>query len=180
MMLRHSQYVGLLRLLATRHKKIQHTDAAPRFVRLVVSQDPQMRVVDMHELVTKIIGRGIKPGLGQQVLVAESCVTDYLDNTGDNRQRLRHAAFLVLVQVKLNDHDAIEVALDETEQTAEEIMGGLEHQLSGQVKVRVLPASLRSEAIGPLGDGTWYGTRLDFDFTTPASAALAYNPNAFN
>lgn len=179
MMLRHSHYVGLLRELATRHQLIQHSEAAPRFARIVTSIDPLQRVVDLHELSEKILGRRIKPGPGQQVLVVESLQTDYQGGVGDNRTRLRHGAFLVLQQVPKNDHDAIEAAIDLTEQTAEELIGALENRLAGQVKVRLLPESLGSDAIGPLGDGTWYGTRMDFDFTNPASAALAYNPSAF-
>jgi hypothetical protein len=180
MMLRHSEYIAQLRTLATRHKQIQHTDAAPRFVRIVVAQDPQMRIYDMAELVSKITGRGVKLGVGKQVLVAESCLTDYSDNGGDNRTRVRHAAYMVLVQVpSASAHDAIEAALDATEQTGEELFGALEHALASQVKVRVVAGSLRSESIGPLGDGTWFGTRFDFDFTTPASGALRYNPDAF-
>ncbi|MBO0360744.1 hypothetical protein J0X19_22475 [Hymenobacter sp. BT186] len=179
MMLRHSQYVGLLRELATRHKQIQHTPAAPRFARILVSQDPFQRQVDMHELTT-IIGRTLKAGPGQQVLVVESCVTDYQDNLGDNRTRLRHAAYMVLTQVpSATDHNAVEAALDATEQTGEELFGALEHQLATQVKVRVLAGSLGAESIGPLANSTWFGTRFDFDFTTPASGALRYHPDAF-
>jgi hypothetical protein len=178
MMLRHSHYVGLLRTLATTHKRIQHTPAAPRFARIVISVDPMQRVVDMHELGQLL--KKLKAGPGDQVLVVESCTTDYLDNGGDNRQRRRHGAYMVLQNVKsATDHDAIEAALDETEVTAEEIVGGIEHGLAGQVKVRLIPGSLGGDSIGPLGDGTWYGHRMDFDFTTPASAALAYNPAAF-
>ena len=179
MILRHSHYVGLLRELATRHKLIQHSEAAPRFARIITSIDPLQRIVDLHELSEKILGRRLKPGTGQQVLVVESLQTDYQGGVGDNRTRVRHGAYMVLQQVPTRDYDAIEAAIDATETTAEELMGGFEKALEGQVKVRVLPESLGSDAIGPLGDGTWYGTRLDFDFTTPASAALAYNPNAF-
>lgn len=174
--------MGLLRTLATTHKRILHTEALPRFVRIIVSQDPYLRQADMAELVSKITGRAgkTKPPVGSQVLVAESCVTDYRDNGGDNRQRVRQAAFMVLMQVpSATAHDAIEQALDDTEQTAEELMGAIEHALQGQVKVRITPGSLASESLGPLGDGTWYGTRLDFEFTTPATAALAYKPDAF-
>ncbi|PJJ59447.1 hypothetical protein [Hymenobacter chitinivorans] len=181
MLLRHSQYVGLLRQLAMTHKRIQHTAALSRFARIIVAQDPYQRQAEMHEL-TKVIGRTgkVKPPAGSHVLVAESCVTDYRDNQGDNRQRVRHGAFMVLQQVpSATDNDAIELALDDTEQTAEEIMGAIEHALQGQVKVRITPGSLASESLGPLGDGTWYGTRLDFEFTTPATAALAYKPDAF-
>jgi hypothetical protein len=179
MMHRHSQYVGLLRELATKHQLIQHREASPRFARIITSIDPLQRVVDLHELSEKILGRRLKPGPGQQVLVVESLQTDYQGGVGDNRTRLRHGAFLVLQQVPKNDYDAIEAAIDRTEQTAEELIGALEYRLAGQVKVRILPESLGSDAIGPLGDGTWYGTRMDFDFTNPASAALAYNPSAF-
>ncbi|GAA3954120.1 hypothetical protein [Hymenobacter algoricola] len=178
-MLRHSQYVGLLRTLATTHKKIQHTPVAPRFARVIISVDPMQRVVDMHELGTLLTK--LKAGPGAQVLVVESCTTDYLDNGGDNRQRRRHGAFMVLQKLKSNtDYDAIEHALDATEITAEQIVGGIEQHLAGQVKVRLVPGSLAGDDIGPLGDGTWYGHRMDFDFTTPASAALAYDSSAFN
>ncbi|WP_400194044.1 hypothetical protein [Hymenobacter sp. B81] len=178
-MLRHSEYIALLRNLATRHVSIGHTPAASRFARIVVSIDPLQRVVDLHEFTNNVLGARLKPALGQQVLVVESCQTDYLDNGGDNRTRLRHAAFMVLQQVKANDHDAVEAALDATEETAEDLIGGIEFLLADQVKVRIQPNSLGSDSIGPLGDGTWYGTRMDFDFTTPATAALAYKPYKF-
>lgn len=179
MMHRHSQYVGLLRTLATKHRLIQHSEATPRFARIVTSIDPLQRVVDLHELSEKILGRRLKPGPGQQVLVVESLQTDYKSNGGDNRTRVRHGAFMVLQQVPGRDHDAIEAAIDATETTGEQLWGALEHRLADQVKVRLVDESLGSDAIGPLGDGTWYGTRFDFDFTTPASAALAYNPDVF-
>lgn len=180
MMLRHSQYVSLLRELATRHRLIQHTPAVARFARVIVSIDPFQKAVDLAEMTENQLGRFYRQGATSQMLVVESCHTQYLDNGGDNRQRRRSGAFYVFQKLaNPQSQDQIEAAIDATEQTGEEIMGGLLHALLGQVKVRVDEKSITSDTIGPIGDGTWYGTRFDFDFTTPATAALVYNPAAF-
>ncbi|MBC6698868.1 hypothetical protein [Hymenobacter sp. BT190] len=176
--MRTTDYNSLFRGLATRHKLIQHTEAAPRYARIVVSIDPYQKVVDMHELMTKIIGVRLKPGPGEQVLVVESFHTLYRE-AGDNRTRLRSGAFMVLQQVKTKNHDAIELVLDATEQTGEQLLGAILADRKYQVKYRFDPGSITSDELGPLGDGTWYGTRFDFDFVTPANQALAYTPDAF-
>ena len=48
------------------------------------------------------------------------------------------------------------------------------------VKVRWPIGAILSDAVGPLHDGTWYGTRFDFKIISPANAALAYNAAAFS
>lgn len=179
-MLRHSQYVALLRDLATRHQKIKHTPEVPRFARVVVSIDPFQKQVDLAEMAETQLGRNFQPGSTTQMLVVESCHTQYLDNGGDNKQRRRSGAFYVFQQVETaKDQDEIEAAIDATEETGEQILAAVLHSLAGQVKVRIDEKSITSDTIGPIGDGTWYGTRFDFDFTTPATAALAYNPAVF-
>ncbi|MCA8830521.1 hypothetical protein [Hymenobacter pini] len=180
-MLRHSQYVAVFRDLATRHQLIQHSPAQPRFARVVVSIDPFQKQVDLAEMARTQLGRYYKAGATNQMLVVESCHTQYLDNGGDNKQRRRSGAFYVFQKIAdSNNQDQIEQAIDATEQTGEQILAAVLHQLSGQVKVRIDEKSITSDTIGPIGDGTWYGTRWDFDFTTPATAALAYNPSVFN
>jgi hypothetical protein len=179
-MLRHSQYVAVFRDLATRHALIRHSAATPRFARVVVSIDPLQRQVDLAEMAEKHLGRHYKPGDTTQTLIVESCHTQYLDNGGDNRQRRRSGAFYVLQKLpKGFTQDDVELAIDASEQTGEQILGALLHQLSDQVKVRLDEKSITGDTIGPVGDGTWYGTRFDFDFTTPANAALAYTPAVF-
>ncbi|WBO86244.1 hypothetical protein [Hymenobacter yonginensis] len=180
-MLRHSQYVALFRDLATRHHKIQHSPQVSRFARVVVSIDPFQKQVDLAEMAQTQLGRHYAPGSTSQMLVVESCHTQYLDNGGDNKQRRRSGAFYVFEKLPKNfTEDQVEAAIDATEQTGEQILAAVLHQLSGQVKVRLDEKSISSDTIGPIGDGTWYGTRFDFDFTNPASAALAYNPAAFS
>ncbi|OWP62876.1 hypothetical protein CDA63_11705 [Hymenobacter amundsenii] len=181
MLLRHSQYVALFRDLATRHQLIQHTPAVVRFARVVVSIDPFQKIVDLAEMTENMLGRYYKPGATSQVLVVESCHTQYLDNGGDHKQRRRSGAFYVFQKIaNPKDQDQVEVAIDASEQTGEQIMAAVLHALAGQVKVRVDEKSITADTIGPVGDGTWYGTRFDFDFTNPATAALAYNPAAFS
>lgn len=179
-MLRHSQYVARLRELATRHRLIQHTPQVVRFARVVVSIDPFQKAVDLAEMTENMLGRFYKAGATSQVLVVESCHTQYQDNGGDNKQRRRSGAYYVFQKVaNAKDPDQVEAAIDASEQTGEEVMAALLHSLNGQTKVRLDEKSITSDTIGPVGDGTWYGTRFDFDFTNPATAALAYNPTAF-
>ncbi|SHL87973.1 hypothetical protein [Hymenobacter psychrotolerans] len=179
-MLRHSQYVALFRDLATRHQKIQHSPKVPRFARVVVSIDPFQKQVDLAEMAEKQLGRHYAPGSTSQMLVVESCHTQYLDNGGDNRQRRRSGAFYVFQKLPKDfTQDDIELAIDATEETGEQLLAAVLHALAGQVKVRLDEKSISADTIGPIGDGSWYGTRFDFDFTNPATAALTYNPAAF-
>jgi hypothetical protein len=180
-MLRHSHYIAVLRELATRHQRIQHSPQVRRFARVIVSIDPFQKQVDLAEMAEAQLGRYYQPGSTSQMLVVESCHTQYLDNGGDNKQRRRSGAYYVFEKVaNAKDQDAIEAAIDATEETGEQILGALLHMLAGQAKVRLDEKSITSDTIGPLGDGTWYGTRFDFDFINPANVVLAYNAAVFS
>jgi hypothetical protein len=178
-MLRQASYTATFRRWAERHKLIQHTDAAPRFARIIISADPLQRVADLHELTSKVLGVKLKPGPGQQVLVLEALQTSYRNNGGDNRTRVRSGAFYVLQQVDKNNRDTIDAALDATEETGEDILAAIIQELSAQVKIRLDESSITNDPATALGDGTWYGTRFDFDYTTPATPALTYSPAKF-
>lgn len=176
--MRNATYEGLFYRLASAHYLIRHRDDSPRFARVIVSVDPLQKQVDLLEMQETLLGRFLKPNPGEQVLVIESLQTAYRDNKGDNYQRQRRGAFFVLEQVldKAKSWDA----LDRTEQTGEDLLGAVLHEYRDQPKVaRWEVGSIQSDAVGPLHDGTWYGTRFDFEFFTPATAALTYNPAAF-
>jgi hypothetical protein len=176
--MRSSTYEGLFYHLAKSHQLIRHQDDEPRFARIVVSVDPLQRQVDLHEMQTVLLGRYLKPGAGQQVLVLESLQTAYQDNEGDNYQRKRRGAFFVLE--KVTDPKKAWETLDRTEQTGEELFGAILEKFSSDPKVRWQVGSLQADAVGPLGEGSnWYGTRFDFEFSTPATAALRFNPAVF-
>ena len=178
-LLRQSDYEATFKALAAAHKRIQHTDAAPRFARIVVSPDPYQRSVDLQDM-AKLLGKALKPGPGGQVLVIESLFTRYDENGGDNTKRVRHAAFYVLQKIATaGDLQAAGDVISQTEETGEQLYGKLQRDLADQVKVRLVPGSLTNDPVGPLASGLWYGTRFDFDFTTPGNAALAYHPDAF-
>ena len=176
--MRNSAYAALFKGLAERHVRIRHRDDSPRFARIIVSVDPMQRVMDLAELQTTLLGRFLQPGAGEQVLVLESMQTQFADNNGDNYTRQCRGAFFLLEQ-KTGTVDAWEI-LDRTEQTGEEILAAARQQYADQVKVRWPIGAILSDAVGPLHDGTWYGTRFDFDIISPANAALAYNPAAFS
>jgi hypothetical protein len=177
--MRHSDYTALFRGLAERHHLIRHRADSPRFARIVVSIDPLQRVVDLTEMQETLLGRFLKPNAGEQVLVLESFMTQYADNGGDNRTRRRKGAFFVLEQVASKRPDAVELALDRTEQTAEQVMAAVLHAYEDDFKTRFEVNGFTCDPVGPIGDGTWYGARFDFDWTEPANAALAYAPSAF-
>jgi len=176
--MRNATYEGLFYDLATSHQLIRHQDEAPRFARIIVSVDPMQKQVDLYEMQTTLLGRYLKPGAGEQVLVLESLQTAYQDNKGDNYQRARRGAFFVLEEVL--DKDKAWEALDRTEQTGEELLGAILEKFRDQPKVRWEVGSIQADAVGPVGEAlTWYGTRFDFEFFTPATAALRYNPAVF-
>lgn len=175
--MRNSTYAALFRTLSERHVRIRHREDSPRFARIIVSVDPLQRQVDMLEMQQVLLGRFLKPNAGEQVLVLESMQTSYSDNTSDNYQRRCRGAFFLLEQ-KSDEADAWEI-LDRTEQSGEEMLAAARHEFEENMKVRWPIGSILSDAIGPLHDGTWYGTRFDFEIISPANAGLAYNPAAF-
>ena len=176
--MRSATYEGLFHALAKRHKLIRHLDDQPRFARIVVSVDPMQKQVDLYEMQTTLLGSYLKPGAGEQVLVLESLQTAYQDNQGDNYQHRRRGAFFILEQVTEKGREW--EALDRTELTGEQLLGAVLEQFRDQPKVRFVVGSIQSDAVGPVGtDLTWYGTRFDFEFFTPATGALCYQPAAF-
>ncbi len=176
--MRSSTYEGLFYNLAKSHKLIRHQDEAPRFARLIVSVDPMQKQVDLYEMQTTLLGRYLKPRAGEQMLVLESLQTAYQDNAGDNYQRQRRGAFFVLEQV-LDKTKAWE-ALDRTEQTGEQLLGAVLEKFRDDPKVRWQVGSIQADAVGPVGEALdWYGTRFDFEFFTPATTALRFNPAVF-
>jgi hypothetical protein len=175
--MRNSAYAALFRSKAVTHNRIRHRDDSPRFARIIVSIDPLQRQVDLHEMQETLLGEFLKPNAGEQVMVLESMQTQYRDNQGDNYQRARRGAFFILEQVAPGVDPW--TLLDRTEQTGEEILGAILEEYAEDVQVRWPVASILSDAVGPLHDGTWYGTRFDIEFFTPANAALEYKPEAF-
>ncbi|MGI4867089.1 MAG: hypothetical protein ACRYFZ_24440 [Janthinobacterium lividum] len=176
--MRSSTYEGLFYTLAKSHELIRHQDDSPRFARIIVSVDPLQRQVDLHELQTVLLGRYLKPGAGQQVLVLESLQTVYRDNKGDNYQRQRRGAFFILE--KVSDPKTAWETLDRTEQTGEQLLAAVLHKFREDPRVRWEVGSINADAVGPLGEASnWYGTRFDFEFFTPATAALQFNPAVF-
>lgn len=176
--MRSSTYEGLFYNLAKSHQLIRHQDDAPRFARIIVSVDPMQKQVDLYEMQTTLLGRYLKPGAGEQVLVLESLQTAYRDNQGDNYQRQRRGAFFVLEQV-LDKAKAWE-ALDRTEQTGEQLLGAVLEKFRDDPKVRWQVGSIQADAVGPVGEALdWYGTRFDFEFFTSATAALRFDSAVF-
>ncbi|MGI4762330.1 MAG: hypothetical protein ACRYF0_16590 [Janthinobacterium lividum] len=175
--MRNAAYEGLFYELARTHNLIRHQDAAPRFARIIVSVDPMQKLADLAEMEETLLGRYLRPESGQQVLVLESLQSQVQDNQGDNQQLRRRGAFFVLQQAE-HARDAWRI-LDQTETTGEQLLGAVRHQLQDTPKIRLVLGSIALDAIGPIGDGTWYGTRFDFEFSTPATRALSYDPAAF-
>jgi hypothetical protein len=177
-LMRNATYEALFLRLASAHKLIRHSKDSPRFARIIVSVDPLQKQVDLIQMQETLLGRYLKPGAGEQVLVIESLQTQYKDNKGDNYQHQRRGAFFVLEQEK--DKNKAWASLDRTEQTGEELLGAILNEYQDKPnQARWEVGSIHSDAIGPIHDGTWYGTRFDFEFFTPATKALAYNPAAF-
>lgn len=178
--MRNAAYEGLFYKLAQTHKEIRHRDEAPRFARIIVSVDPLQKLADLSEMETTLLGttRYFHADSGQQVLVLESLTSQVQDNLGDNYQHRRRGAFFVLAKA-VDARDAWAV-IDQTEVTGEQLLGAALHELEASPKVRLVVGSIALDAVGPLGsDGTWYGTRFDFEFFTPATAALRYDSSAF-
>jgi len=175
--MRNAAYEGLFYKLAQTHKRIRHDDKAPRFARIIVSVDPIQKLADLAEMEEMLTSRYLTADSGEHVLVLESLQSQVQDNQGDNQQLRRRGAFFVLAQSPTT-RDAWRI-LDETETTGEQLLGAVRHELESTPKVRLVLSSIALDAVGPIGDGTWYGTRFDFEFFTPATRSLTYDPTAF-
>ena len=176
--MRNATYEALFYRLAQTHQLIRHRDDSPRFARIITSVDPLQRQMDLAEMQETLLNRFLKADAGEQVLILESLQTSYQDNKGDNYQHQRRGAFFVL-EKPVTKKQAWE-SLDRTEATGEQLLGAILHEYADDPRVRWPIGSIQSDAVGPVGsDLTWYGTRFEFEFFTPATAALQYQPAAF-
>jgi hypothetical protein len=170
-------YTDLFKALAQRHKQILHTEQACHFVKVILSADPIQKQVQMSGFYDKLKLK-IKPG---PCLLLISYEADYEDAGDEKTLTHRHGSFMILEKAKLTDEHRDEV-LDRAEHIAHEIMGAVlkafrspEARRQGRMLDR---NNMALDSIGPVGDN-YYGCRFDFMFTQPATAALAYNPDAF-
>jgi hypothetical protein len=176
--MRNAAYEGLFYRLAQQHQLIRHRDNAPRFARIIVSVDPLQKLADLAEMEEMLTSRYLTADSGKQVLVLESLQSQVRDNNGDNYQHARRGAFFVLGQAaEARDAWAI---IDQTEITGEQLLGAVLHEFEDDPRTRLSVGSIALDAVGPLGDGSWYGTRFDFEFFTPATSALRYDAAAFS
>lgn len=176
--MRHLAYTQLFRDLATRHLGIRHgQDGGTRFVRLLISSDPIQRQLDLSEFQTGLRNR-IKLAGGLACLVLENYEVDYLDRDGDYTGRVHRGAFLVLKLTQENDYDGRDQAVDDCERMGEEVMGAAIAHIRG-LGLRITPADVLSECVGPVGDN-FYGCRFSFSYMSHATQDMTFNPDKFS
>lgn len=174
--MRHSQYTQIGRRLAERHVAIQHSATECRFVRVLISTDPIQKQLDLTEFYSALRTR-LKMRAGKAAVILENYQADYDDNQGDFYAKYHHAAFIVLKQVREGDFDGRDTAIDECEEIGEDLMGAWIEELT-EMGLRITPADVLQEAVGPIGDGL-VGCRFNFMFRTSATLALSYNEDKF-
>ena len=177
--MRHLEYTTLFRDLATRHLGIRHGPTRLRFVRMLISSDPVQKMLDYQEFTD-----GLRTSLnltdGSACLILENYQSDYSDNEGDFFGKQHHGAFLVLKLVPPGGYDRRDEVIDECEAIGEELMAAAIEQLRArQPVVRITPADVMQEAIGPVGDN-FYGVRFNFSFRSSATEELTYDPTKFS
>jgi hypothetical protein len=173
--MRHSEYVDMVRTLATRHKEILHSDSNPRFIRMHLSSNPLQEHLDMKEFQTHMRNAKAKPDL---LMVLLSYEGEYSDNTGDGKKKIYSGAIMLLGAVQRDNWNAQDAMYDKTERIGEEVMAALMHQLNETYSYHLSANDIMNEKIGPIGDNL-HGTRFSFSFTGPASKQLYYNPSQF-
>jgi|GEM_PF-4057035 len=172
------EYTALFREAATRHKEIQHSDQNCHFIKLVLSADPVQKQVLWNSFFAALKTK-IRPGI---TLICTSYEADYEDSGDDKTLTHRHGSFIILEKARDQDEHRDQV-LERTERIAHEVMGFVlnafrspEARRQGRIINR---SNLMLDAIGPVADNH-YGNQFTFRFTQPATAALAFKPEAFN
>lgn len=176
--MRHSEYTAFFKRLAERHVAIRHSEHECRFVRMILSADPLQRVMDAREFFDGLRSR-IAGGF---VMILESYEADYSDNTGDQKLKEYHGAFLILHHVEPADFDGLEAALDATEEIGEDIMGAAVALIKEDLtlpKKHMSVNGITNERIGPVGE-TFHGTKFSFSFSRGANAALKHKKEKFS
>jgi hypothetical protein len=170
-------YNALFKELARTHVAIQATPANNRFIRILVSSDIVQKQLDLNEFYGFLKNK-LKAPEGQPFLVAENYQADYSDNQGDYFSRDYQGAYLVLQKVKPGDFDARDVAIDASEEIAEDLLAAVIQKLRAQHNARITVADAFCEHIGPVADG-YVGARMNLSWSAPATPALTYNPEKF-
>lgn len=173
------EYTALFREAATRHKEIGHTEKECHFVKLVLSADPVQKAAYWTSFFTKLKST-LKPGIS---LICISYEADYEDAGDDKTLTHRHGSFIILEKAKAGDDQHRDEVLERTERIAHDVMGFVlqafrspEARRQGRMLKR---SDLMLDSIGPVADNH-YGSQFGFKFTQPATAALAFNRDAFN
>ena len=170
-------YTNLFRGLAQRHRAILATPDNNRFTRIIISADPIQKQIDLAEFYAKLRSR-IQAPYGQPVFVLENYQVDYNDNQGDYLSRQAQGAFLVLQLVRSGDFDGRDTAIDNCEHVAEELLAAALRPLREEHQVRISVGDAWAEHLGPIADG-YYGVRMNFAWTDPATRDLSYNADHF-
>lgn len=174
----HNTYSNTFRNIAMMHKKLGHLRKGEQdihFVRAVLSKHPMLSEGDLKEFLRSIHNKLRFPAM---VLVSYSA--EYSAENHDAKRKKFMGEFFILDRVKKDDFDDLEVKLDETEQTGEEIIAFLgdyyeEHPQDGLF----IWEEGQSEKISNLEVDNLAGTKFYFTIDVPHQAKLSNFSDAF-
>jgi len=171
----HTEYIDLLREVATNHVDIAHTPEQSHFARLVLSNDPFMPA-------TKQIAEylnGIRNVLHTPLMLGIAYDSDYRDDRADNIERMINGAFIILEDVQLNDFDNEEQIYTKTERIGWECLGYLQNYFSeNPIKGFFEFNNAGDQKIAKLNN-RFFGTRFSFGVLHSSQENIYYNPDKF-
>lgn len=171
--MRHLTYTELFRTAARQHADLRHTDTEMHFGRLILTGWPLTKL-DIDEFLT-----AQKTKIRLPILLLESFDARYTDNGADNVRKLCQAAFIVLDKPATGEYDERDITLDKCESIGEDVLGYAINYYRTVLRVKLDPATVSSEKVGPIGDKLW-GVRFNFTLPELANNPLAYRADKFS
>ena len=175
MILRHSQYIDFMRLIAESHVEIGHTAQEMHFARITLTQDPY--IVGMAQIREFINSMGSK--LRYPCMLAISFKANYADAKNDNPRKQNDGGFILLDKVKEGDAEAEQEVYDRMERIGEEIIAYIREYFEENEDEGIFNLNnVESEKLAKVGTAQLFGVK--FYLTIEGSANLFHNPSKWS
>lgn len=169
--MKFSEYISYFRTAAINHKVLAHVDNTHHTFYEIDIED----IINSMKLKNKFMS-----------LLIESPEPKPSDEKADNVRKLMPGAFVILREAKMGDIADRELALDEAQEVAEDLVSKLlndtkkcKHNASIQPRIIVDVNSVKFQKVGPLLTNH-FGWRVEFTFNSTFKLGLQLNESKWN
>lgn len=173
----HQEYTDIFRQAASRHKLIAHTQERTAFARIILSSDPYL---DSYQQIGEFL-KGKERVLRDPFMLVTNYEAGYRNQKGDDIKKMLSGRMIILTQVKPDDHQGEEDALEMTEQIGEQCLSWIENYSEIDIRVPQLFFDwngVETDRISGLTGRNLFGTAFNFVFQASARNTF-YDPTNY-